>query len=1551
MKKMKRLLVAILGCLTALACVSGMAACKDKDSSSSSNSSSTVHTCSFEGEPEVTEATCSEAGVKTWTCTCGNTKTEAIAKAEHNLDDGIVVKAATCKETGILLISCENGCGYSKTEAIAVDETAHSWVVKSEAATCGTAGWSVEVCSACDAEKEDSYQVLEATGAHNYILDGSQSYAATCTTEGQNVYVCTTCPTSAGKGEKFIFETIEVDANNHEALVKEGVEATCGTFGYIGESCSACGYADGINLPATGNHHYVLNEEASTPATCLQDGVNVYDCTTCGKGSREIRKEEVVVGAHVWVDGSYAETCSSVGYTGLLVCEVCGETDGSKATEIPATGEHNYVVDEAMSTAATCTEAGKTVKYCTSCPKFARVLIEEEVPALGHDWTTNVVEATCGTDGYKEVICTVCFEYDYDLCETYPMTNAHNYVLIENENYVAPTCTKTGLGDFECTTCPLAARFTKYTFGVEIPALGHDYVLNTENYVEMTCSQDGFEEYDCTRCDSWYSNTISAKHTYDYNSEPVSYTAPTCLEDGIKVYNCLTCGTAAQEYITVPATGHAWETQEEVPATCTGYGTWQHDLCTACGAIANVIDNDKQMCYPVGNLFSIIAFPKGHDWVAQEAVEPACNVMGTIACEACSRCDMYRVDGEETTYEYIITGLGDHVTEEVTAATCGATGIDHCTVCDEDIVTPALDHELEFVRGVAATCGEDGYYGHYKCFNCGALEDVDGNEVTEEDIVLPAYGHKMMAGAVENCFTGRICEYCFAANEEAFDEFMKEAFAAEVVDYVMIMSWIQENLAYTPALGHNIVVVEAKDPTCAEAGNYAYAYCLDCLSVWAELPEEMMADVEMVWGEYAFNTMMGSDMTEEEFLVAIANAGAIEALAHENMTAVEAQDPDCFNAGWIAYSVCADCEAYYEVDGVATEWADIEVAATNHADAEQFGGQHATCQEDGWVNYAYCAVCDMYIVNGELVAAEDLDEAKKIAASEEYCSFDAGVILEGDEPTCEEVGTLTKTCEYCERTITEDVPALDHTWVEQEGTQATCQDAGEESHYKCSVCGKLTREVASLEEVVYVEKADLVVEASEEYCRFNDGEILEGDEPTCEEKGTLTKTCADCERTITEDVPALDHTWEQQEGTQATCQDAGEESHYKCSVCGKLTREVASLEEVVYVEKADLVVEASEEFHKFENPVQTTDPTCSAEGVMTYTCKYCPEDNKATKDEPVAIDPTAHKMVDVEETFSTCAIPGYTAHTACEYCDYTEGKVEKELDPTKHYSKAMEKGLICAEMATCDACKTKIPNTNPAEHVWEGNDCKYCFATWADAIGEGDFEMAENSTVSADEIVVVNGSLIGNGATIDTTDAAIKYNCAITTSGVEGEEITISDVTLVGAGYAIIDGKEVSSRAIGSGSSGNYKQNADLILNGVSVEGYVYSINTSGTGTQTLVAEDCYFEEWMSYSKLASAEFTNCEFASNNLYLAYIRVYDVATTFTGCTFEADANVDNNGGEWGADKTQFCLDGNAGTVITLVDCYVGETLVTAENVNELFHIYNVTVEVVNTVVAE
>ncbi|WP_371278872.1 hypothetical protein [Anaerostipes sp.] len=44
------------------------------------------------------EATCSETGVKTYTCSrCGGTKTEDIPKTKHNYEEH-VVKAPTCTE-------------------------------------------------------------------------------------------------------------------------------------------------------------------------------------------------------------------------------------------------------------------------------------------------------------------------------------------------------------------------------------------------------------------------------------------------------------------------------------------------------------------------------------------------------------------------------------------------------------------------------------------------------------------------------------------------------------------------------------------------------------------------------------------------------------------------------------------------------------------------------------------------------------------------------------------------------------------------------------------------------------------------------------------------------------------------------------------------------------------------------------------------------------------------------------------------------------------------------------------------------------------------------------------------------------------------------------------------------------------------------------------------------------------------------------------------------------------------------------------------------------
>lgn len=83
------------------------------------------------------EATCTEAGVKTFTCTkCGETKTEAIAAAGHKFDAGKVTKEATCTAEGVKTFTC-TVCGATKTESIA--KIAHSYGSDGKCTVCGAA--------------------------------------------------------------------------------------------------------------------------------------------------------------------------------------------------------------------------------------------------------------------------------------------------------------------------------------------------------------------------------------------------------------------------------------------------------------------------------------------------------------------------------------------------------------------------------------------------------------------------------------------------------------------------------------------------------------------------------------------------------------------------------------------------------------------------------------------------------------------------------------------------------------------------------------------------------------------------------------------------------------------------------------------------------------------------------------------------------------------------------------------------------------------------------------------------------------------------------------------------------------------------------------------------------------------------------------------------------------------------------------------------------------------------------------------------------------------
>ena len=141
-------------------------------------------------------------------------------------------------------------------------------------------------------------------------------------------------------------------------------------------------------------HTHTTELVGAKDATCTEDGyTGDLVCTVCGE-TVETGKAIPAAGHTTEVQGAKAATCTEDGYTGDTVCTVCGDT--VKGTAIPATG-HTTEVQGAK--AATCTEDGYTGDtVCTVCGET--VTEGTAIPATGH----NYVDGKCTVCGDEEKV-------------------------------------------------------------------------------------------------------------------------------------------------------------------------------------------------------------------------------------------------------------------------------------------------------------------------------------------------------------------------------------------------------------------------------------------------------------------------------------------------------------------------------------------------------------------------------------------------------------------------------------------------------------------------------------------------------------------------------------------------------------------------------------------------------------------------------------------------------------------------------------------------------------------------------------------------------------------------------------------------------------------------------------------------------------------------------------------------------------------------------------------------------------------------------------------
>lgn len=198
------------------------------------------------------------------------------------------------------------------------------------------------------------------------------------------------------------------------------------------------------------------------------------------------------------------------------------------------------------------------------------------------------------------------------------------------------------------------------------------------------------------------------------------------------------------------------------------------------------------------------------------------------------------------------------------------------------------------------------------------------------------------------------------------------------------------------------------------------------------------------------------------------------------------------------------------------------------------------------------------------------------------------------------------------------------------------------------------------------------------------------------------------------------------------------------------------------------------------------------------------------------------------------------------------------------------------------------------------------------ALTSGGYVVLDKDIETSEVIEMKNGgTLNGNGCTI-TSGAS---NHAVTTTGGTIKNLVVKD----------------AFRGIGT----HDKITEDLIVDNYSVDGGTYTLHIGVGNGKNLIVTNSTLNGWTSYGQnFGTVEFTNCEFGKGDSdYYAMLRAYS-NTTVTNCSFESKANDSYSNGQY----PNFMVEtSGAGVTLTLVDCYVGSTLITADNIDDLLTI--------------
>ncbi len=226
----------------------------------------------------VTEATCTEAGLRERRCDrCDSVEQGEIAATGHKYTAAIT-RAATCTATGVKTYTCSS-CGDTYTESIPVTDHSpifHPAVEETCTAAGNVAYYHCSVCGKNYSDKACTKELTDVTVAAAHELTSVSAVDATCTAAGNRKYYhCSVCGKNYSDANgKTEVTSVAISAKGHNYTAKITKAATCTAAGVRTYTCSNCGDEYTETIPAG---HTLSHMDATA------DTVEHYHCSVCDK--------------------------------------------------------------------------------------------------------------------------------------------------------------------------------------------------------------------------------------------------------------------------------------------------------------------------------------------------------------------------------------------------------------------------------------------------------------------------------------------------------------------------------------------------------------------------------------------------------------------------------------------------------------------------------------------------------------------------------------------------------------------------------------------------------------------------------------------------------------------------------------------------------------------------------------------------------------------------------------------------------------------------------------------------------------------------------------------------------------------------------------------------------------------------------------------------------------------------------------------------------------------------------------------------------------------